>query len=65
VASEEQRRDWLAWEAELRAAMRVLRADGEHARVLRALELHAATAMHNAYCGQDIPFPRSGVPTSA
>ena len=63
MASEEQQRDWLAWEAELRAAMRALRADGEHARVLRVLELQAATAMHNAYCAQDIPFPRSGVPT--
>ncbi len=62
MASDEQRRDWLAWEAELRAAMRALRAEGGHERVLRALELQAATAMHNAYCAQDIPFPRSGLP---
>ena len=62
MANSQQQADWLVWEAELRDAMRALRAAGGHERVLRALELHAATAMHNAYCAQDIPFPRSGVP---
>ncbi|MGN6378510.1 MAG: hypothetical protein ACTHNU_06125 [Gaiellales bacterium] len=61
MASDEQRRDWLAWESELRSAMQTLR-DGGHERVLRLLELQAATAMHNAYCSQDIPFPHPGVP---
>jgi hypothetical protein len=62
MAGSEQQRDWLEWEAEVRDAIQTLRAVGGHERVLRLLELQAATAMHNAYCSQDIPFPRSGVP---
>ena len=63
MASDEQRRDWLDWEAELRRAKEALR-DGGHERVVQLLELQAATAMHNAYCSQDIPFPRPGVPAA-
>jgi hypothetical protein len=63
MASDEQRRDWLAWEAELQRAREALR-DGGHERVLRLLELQAATAMHNAYCSQDIPFRPAGVPAA-
>ncbi len=62
MAEERQRQDWLEWEAQLRRAMDALRADGQHGRVLELLELQAATAMHNAYCGQDIPFPQVGIP---
>jgi hypothetical protein len=63
MASDEQREDWLAWEAELQSARTALR-DGGHERVVRLLELQAATAMHNAYCSQDIPFPHPGVPAA-
>ena len=62
MASPEQQRDWLEWESDVRGAMDALRAAGGHERVLRLLELQAATAMHNAYCSQDITFPRAGVP---
>jgi hypothetical protein len=62
MATDDQQRSWLEWEAELRRAMDALRAEGGHPRVLELLELQAATAMHNAYCAQDIPFPSVGVP---
>jgi len=65
MADAKQQQDWLEWEAELRRAMQALRAEGGHPRVLELLELQAATAMHNAYCAQDIPFPRIGVPGGA
>jgi hypothetical protein len=59
-----QQADWLEWERELRRAAVQLRADGGPERVLRLLEHHATVALHNAYCGEAIPFPRSGVPTA-
>jgi hypothetical protein len=62
MATDAQQHDWLEWEAELRRAMDALRAAGAHPRVVELLELQAATAMHNAYCSQDIPFPSVGVP---
>jgi len=65
MATGNQQQEWLEWEAELRRAMQALRAEGGHPRVLELLELQAATAMHNAYCAQDIPFPTIGVPGGA
>ncbi|HEU0192950.1 MAG TPA: hypothetical protein VFQ71_02055 [Gaiellales bacterium] len=61
MAEDAQRRDWLQWEDELRAAMATLREAGGHEDVLRLLEHQATVAMHNAYCAQDIPFPAAGV----
>jgi hypothetical protein len=63
MATDEQRENWLAWEGELQRAKDALRGGG-HERVVRLLELQAATAMHNAYCSQDIPFPYPGVPAA-
>lgn len=58
----QQRDDWLAWEAELRSAIALLRERGGHERVLRFLDDRASLAMHNAYCAKPIPFDRSGLP---
>jgi hypothetical protein len=63
MAEESQTRDWLAWEQEVAAAIADLRAQGGHERVVRLLEHQATVAMHNAYCSEQIAFPRSGVPT--
>lgn len=57
-----QRDDWLAWEAELRAAIAVLRESGGNDRVQRFLDDRASLAMHNAYCAKPIPFSGSGLP---
>ena len=61
MAGDAQRRDWLLWEDQLRAAMAALRDAGAHEDVLRLLEHQATVAMHNAYCAEDIPFPAAGV----
>jgi hypothetical protein len=63
MADDTQTREWLAWEQEVAAAAAILRAQGDHARVVRLLEHQATVAMHNAYCSEPIAFPRSGVPT--
>ncbi len=58
----EQTRDWLAWEAELRAAIAALREAGGHEHVLGMLEHQVTVAMHNAYCSTPHPFPQAGFP---
>ncbi len=64
MAGNNQQSDWLAWEAEIAAAIAVLKAEGGHARVVQLLEHQVTVAMHNAYCESPIAFPRSGVPTA-
>jgi hypothetical protein len=61
VTADAQRTDWLAWEAELKAAADALRDRPEHADVVRFLEHQITVASHNAYCGTPTPFAVPGV----
>ncbi len=63
MTDEAQTREWLEWEQEISSAIAALRSTGDHARVVRLLEHQATVAMHNAYCSEQIDFPKSGVPT--
>jgi hypothetical protein len=62
MTDEAQRTTWLEWEAELRAAVELLRERPEHADVVRFLEHQITVASHNAYCGTPTPFQMPGVP---
>jgi hypothetical protein len=64
MGDDTQQEQWLAWERELTAAIAGLKAAGGHERVVHMLEHQVTVAMHNAYCHQQIDFPRSGVPTA-
>jgi hypothetical protein len=61
VTDDLQRTEWLAWEAELRAAADALRASPEHADVVRFLEHQMTVASHHAYCVTPTPFAVPGV----
>jgi hypothetical protein len=44
-------------------AIKTLRAEGSHPRVVQLLEHQVTVALHNAYCEKPIAFPQNGVPT--